>query len=260
MSDLLKLILSFLILGVGEETVEGADGEDTAAGGDGADPGEGDDTQEGGEGEDTLAAAGGDDALFDYEEEPAPKKKPEEELAEERERRIRAEAAAEELRRGAPHPSGVADNEEARIRAQEDRELNDPKADPWRKWQIGVNRAERVRDQRAQQAVAVALDTADRANFNLLATTKPQIHKRYAERVEQELQKARAQGFNPTREVLLKNLIGQDALEGKFVPRKAAAPSPRGRTQTPGARSDVATKGRLTEAQKREARLANQLI
>ena len=56
-------------------------------------------------------------------------------------------------------------------------------------------------------------------------------------------------------------MIGKDAMDGKLTPKKKAADtSTVDRGKSPGARSDVSAKGRLTESQKREKRLENVAI
>ena len=85
------------------------------------------------------------------------------------------------------------------------------------------------------------------------------IYAKYEKAVEEELTRARANGANPPRELVLDFVIGKAVREGNFkakTPAKAAIP----RGKTPGARSDTTGRASGTEHQKRAARLANVII
>ena len=108
-------------------------------------------------------------------------------------------------------------------------------------------------------ALAQAQDLSDKTAFDSKAAQNPRMQK-YAERVEQELQKMRTNGQSAPRQAIYLFLLGQDIDAGNFKPAKSAKSgalpaSARGRTT--GAKSDVDRKGAKSEAQKREARLLN---
>ena len=138
---------------------------------------------------------------------------------------------------------------------EEERKLRDPATSDLEKWQIQSNRALRTSQQQSQQALFQAQDMADKTTYQVKAASNP-VYSKYQDKVEKELDRARASGQNPPREVILQLMIGRDMLAGNF---KAAADKaktiPRGKS--PGARSDTPSRGSMTEHQKRAARLAN---
>ena len=127
------------------------------------------------------------------------------------------------------------------------------------------NRILRENAKVSRQALDTAADMRDRAEFDRLALTNPKVFKLYESKVEKALNDLRAQGQNAPRMLLLRLAIGNDVMDGKVKgkTRKAtdagAAQANAGvdRGRSPGARSDVSSKGRQTESQKRRARLEN---
>ncbi len=272
MSRKLKwLLLRYFTLGVVEGEDGGAgDAEDAGADGGAADAG----AQGGDEG--GLDDLGGGDleSLIEAGEATLPddkaaKKREADELAREREARIRAEVERDTERRlRAESGHRAQPNAEQAIFEEEQRRLADPATTEIEKWQIQSNRTLRANTQASNRAMTEAADMRDQAQFDRLAITHPKVHKAYAERVESELQKMRAQGQNAPRAALLRFILGNDMIEGKLkgkTARKPAAaaadagarPSGVSRGKPPGARSDVSAKQRQTEREKREARLAN---
>ena len=138
---------------------------------------------------------------------------------------------------------------------EEERKLRDPATTDLERWQIQSNRALRTSQQQSAQALFQAQDMADKTTYQVKAASNP-VYDKYKDKVEAELSKARAQGSNIQREVILQVLIGRDMLAGNF---KAAAAKtkakdiPRGKS--PGARSDTPSRVGGTEHQKRIARL-----
>lgn len=178
------------------------------------------------------------------------------ELKEAKEERDRLKAELEAARRQPASAPGVTD--EQRLHEQEEAKLRDGKTTELERWQINSNRTLRESKRSSAAALIQAQDLSDRTGFNQLAITNPAIHKRYAERVEAELTKMRGGGQNAPREAILRFLIGDDAIKGVLKSKKPAGKVEAqivDRGKSPGARSDVAAKGRLTEAQKREKRL-----
>jgi hypothetical protein len=270
-----RLILSFLTLGA-EAEGEG-EGEGAPAGTEGEGAGEEEGTGEGeqaaeGTGDDTL------DDLIDHVEEDAGGKTPKENAAirearrraqeaeanleRERQARIAAESRASQVTPPQTDDDRLFQAEEARLKATDITELE--------RWQIQSNRTIRANARTSSQALFAANDSSDRAAFERLEITKPKVYKRYAERVEKAVNEMRAKGQNAPRLAVLRLLIGDDIMNGKIGAKsskaKAAdtdagsASSSVSRGKTPGARSDVSSKQRLTEHQKRIARLENQRI
>lgn len=174
-----------------------------------------------------------------------------------KERAERFEREAAELRtRQAPLPNDEYAREEAK--------LNDQNTPALEKWQIQANRELRANRSASQAALAQAHDVSDRTAYTALSMANP-VAKKYEARVEEQLAKARAAGQNPSRAAILRFILGDDMLDGKF--KKKAAPaagapdkSAINRGKLPGARSDVNAKGSQTEREKRRARLENQQI
>lgn len=172
--------------------------------------------------------------------------------AEDRARADRFEREAEELRASQRRqPDPVVDEEE--------RVLRDPQATDLQKWQVQANREIRAGRTSAQHALAQAQDLSDKTAFSNLAITKPDLHKRYATRVEEEYQKLRAKGQAAPREAILRFMIGDDAMKGELKKKPAAAksePNPNlNRGRMPGARSDVSGRNSMSERDKLRKRL-----
>jgi len=258
-----KLILAFFVLGIvpGEDKGNGAD-----AGGDAGDAsGKAD---QGDAGDDNLdldaGDAGADDGAQDTDDPVALKAQ----LATERKARTDAEKRAQDeararedaQRRAAPIKTGQT--QEERVYEQEERDLADPKLDANRRWQIESNRTLRANKRASESALFQAHDVSDKTSFGQLAITKPALYKRYAERVEAEIVKMRAVGQNAAREAVLRFLIGEDALQGKFTKKAPPAEEKKGvdRGKSPGARSDVSARGVLTDRQKRAKRLEGVIL
>jgi len=245
--NLWKFILAFLRPAVDAPQPE-LELEFDAAGGDDP-PAPGDDTPP------DEDAPPPDDADFD----PAKQLEAERRARREAEEKAgRYEREMTEIRARAPHqPVPSADDDQRR---REDAILNDPKATELEKWTIQTNRALRANMTASQRALAEAQDTSDRTAFRQICATNP-VAKKYEARVEEELAKARARGQNASREAILRYMLGNDMLEGKFTRKKAAAASansagaPRG-GRLNGARSDVSGRGApMTDHEKRRARL-----
>jgi hypothetical protein len=174
--------------------------------------------------------------------------------ANERAQRLEDDVAT--LKRGAQSPS-----EEQRLRADEDRALQDPNTDAMTKWQIQANRTLRETQQEARTARNQAADMMDKATFMSKAAEDPRRAK-YGERIEKELSSLRAKGQNVDRETLYYYQLGKDIAEGKLkaAPKAKAkvADVPRGRT--PAARSDVRSGGNGKSASGARERLSNMNI
>ena len=157
--------------------------------------------------------------------------------------------------------SSAVPSEDQRLRADEDRQLQDPQTDPMVKWQINANRTLRETQQNANRALAEARDMQDRAAFMSKAAADPRRAK-YEERIEKELKSLRNKGQNVDRETLYFYQLGKDIAEGKLkaAPKKAsnAANVPRGRT--PAARSDVRSRGTSRSSSGARERLADKPI
>jgi hypothetical protein len=243
MKNLWKLILAFFILGVVADPKPEPEPDpgpelDLEAGDPEPDP------QAEPEEDDPVALKAGRDAAI-------------KEANEYKEAAERHRLEAESLRRAAPVKQGQSDDE--RLHESEEARLRDPKTTDLQRWQIESNRKLRANDRNAQATLAQAMDTNDRTSFQQLSVTKPDIYKRYSERVETELTKMRERGQAAPRAAILRFLIGEDALAGKFTKKPPAEPKKDGvdRGRSPGARSDVAARGSLTEHQKRTKRLEN---
>ena len=141
---------------------------------------------------------------------------------------------------------------------QEEEALRNPDATDWQKYAINANRASRQANATSQSALASAQDLADRTSFAAIAATKPKLFAAYKDRVEDRLKEARAQGNNPSRENILRFIVGEDMLSGKLksTDTKAAKPVAASRANV---RSDVSTSsgGRMTDQEKRAKRLEN---
>lgn len=249
MNLLLALLRRFLTLGAGEDADDAAD-----------DP------------PDTSI----DDLIDDADEpskEAATEEKPDKPAPRNRERELEADLERERARsrdleeRYAPRQRAAADPD-----AESDaKQLADAEKAGWSQDQIYWLRAQqktaaqaREANRNSQSALSEARSIADKTSFERLQTTKPGVYKRYADRVEKMYAEQMQNGRPVNRDVILKLLIGDDALKGEIKPKTKAAPDSgtkvdRGRA--PGVRSDVNGKGGgKNERDARRERLRNQHI
>ena len=182
------------------------------------------------------------------------------------EARIRAEATLEAERR---MRSTQQPTEDQRLYEQEEARLKDSEVTDLEKWQIRSNRTLRNVTQNANRTMAQAADLQDRSAFERLEITNPKVYKLYAAKVEKAKADMNAKGQDAPRLALLRFLIGNDVMDGKLksgTTRKAAAAAAAGETRgvdrgrSPGARSDVSGKGRMSDADKRKERLKGVII
>lgn len=262
MKTLWKLILAFFVLGIGPGDGKGNSGDagagdDAAGAGDGAGKAADQDELDLDAGDDAGADAGADAGDNDPVALKAARDAAKQEAADAKADAERHRQALESSRRAPPSSAPLTPDQ--RLHEQEERDLQDPKIDPNRKWQIEANRTLRANKRASENALFQAHDLADKTSFGQLALTKAAIYKRYSERVEQEIKNMREKGQNAPREAVLRFLIGQDALDGKFAKKAAVKEESKGidRGKSPGARSDVSARGTLTERQKRAKRLEN---
>lgn len=180
----------------------------------------------------------------------------EREAQETRERLMRLEAER------APLPQGRDpewDAEEARLRSADITDLE--------RWQIQSNRTLRNNTRTAQQSLLQAGEIADRTEFEKLEITKPKVYKMYKDRVEKALSDLRAKGQNAPRMAMLRLLIGDDFVNGKFKTKQAKTtttePDVKRVDRGSGAtvRSDVRAGNKArSEHEKRIERLRNVVI
>lgn len=145
---------------------------------------------------------------------------------------------------------------------RDEEKLRNPETSDLERWQIQANREVVAARRESQAALQEARDMSDRARFEAKMATDARRAK-YAERVENEIQKARSQGnMQASREDAYYWILGKDIAEGKLKAKPKAAVAanvPRGKT--PGVRSDVQGRGRpQTDHDRRRARLENQNI
>lgn len=162
------------------------------------------------------------------------------ELAEERGRR----QVLEQQHRPAPKDDGPGDD-----------------ADEMTKWAHRTGKTVSSAQATANQALAISMDTADRAQF--YTTTNPLIAK-YKDEIESTLGRVRKEGGNASRELIFHNLVGRDAVKnaGKVKPGQSAAQKrvAEARKGPASVRSDAPTGGKQTNLQKLEKKLENQRI
>lgn len=112
--------------------------------------------------------------------------------------------------------------------------VEDEHLDPDEKWRRQANEA-------IQRTQFQTFDAIDKNTYDVKALNNP-VYKRWASKVESELAKARQQGANPSRENILKFLIGEATL-GKIKAPSAKAKTPARqaaeRVTVPGGRSTV---------------------
>ena len=125
--------------------------------------------------------------------------------------------------------------EQSQRQFQQPQQQVDEYLDPDEKWR-------RDMEARSNQMYAQMADMNDRTVYASKAAVSP-VHAKYADRVEAELSKLRAQGQNAAREGILAYLIGQDAIAAQGKPTKSAqrakAQADAARGTTPGIRSNV---------------------
>jgi hypothetical protein len=140
---------------------------------------------------------------------------------------------------------------------QEEETLRNPEATDWQKYAINANRSARQANANSQNALQSAQDLADRTSFAAIAATKPKLFAAYKDRVEEKLKEARANGNNPSRENILRFIVGEDMLSGKIKSMDTKAAKPAAATRA-NVRSDVSATGwRMSEQEKRAKRLEN---
>jgi hypothetical protein len=143
--------------------------------------------------------------------------------------------------------------------AEEEARLRDPNTTDMEKWQIQSNRTIRETQAQAQGFLMQGRDDRDAAAYERKAATNPTYDK-YRDKVEAQVAKERAAGRLVQREMVLAYLVGQDIISGNLKSNKASTSKPIPRGKTTGARSDTPRTGRMTDAQKRAARLQDQII
>lgn len=99
-------------------------------------------------------------------------------------------------------------------------------------------------------------DTSEFSSFHSKANSHP-VYKEYAEKVENALRALRSKGQNSSREMILRVLLGEDALK-QYDKRKAGPAGPAKKSTTVPSRSDAGA-GRVN-GKTSEERLRNQLI
>jgi hypothetical protein len=163
-----------------------------------------------------------------------------------------ARRQADEVRNRQPAPV------DAQMQREEER-LRDPNTTEMERWQIEANRTLRATQQEARQAMFQAQDLSDRTRFESKFTSDPRRAK-YADRVEEEIQKARSRGqMNASREDAYFWMLGKDIADGKLKPKAKTSTAPNvNRGKPAGVRSDVQGRGRpSSDHDKRRARLEN---
>lgn len=166
----------------------------------------------------------------------------------EREARIRAEERARVV---TPAPAQTVDPDYDR-EEQQLRELKSSGATPealyWAQFRIDTERRARATDRKLSQVAIDSQDAADRLAFRHFESAKPNLYKRYGERVEKLAGEYRAKGQVVPREAILKMLVGDDMVNGTIKPtaKRPATTGPDGkviRGQPQQVRSDVQGKG-----------------
>jgi hypothetical protein len=182
------------------------------------------------------------------------------------EARIRAEATLEAERRMRTTPQ---ESDDQRLYQAEEARLRDPEVPDIEKWQIKSNRTLRANTLASNRAMSTAADMQDQSAFNRLEISNPKVFKLYSGKVEKALADMRARGQDAPRLALLRFLIGNDVIEGNLksgTSKKAAAATELNKSagvdrgRSPGARSDVSGRGKMSEHEKRKERLRGQPI
>lgn len=152
------------------------------------------------------------------------------------------------------------DREEQQL-AEARRQGADQNTVQWMQWQIDTNRRVRAAERTAQSATIENRELADRSEFSRLEISDPKTYKAYKDRVEKFISDARAQGnAAPQRMLVLKYLIGDDAMNGRNAPKPKGDTAPGktvDRTRIPSTRGDVNAKASKNERDARRARLEN---
>lgn len=166
----------------------------------------------------------------------------------------RARELEERFNRQSAGPSAAE-----RQQADEEARLRDPNTTDMEKWQIQSNRTIRETQAQAQGFLMQGRDDRDAAAYERKAATNPTYDK-YRDKVEAQVASERKAGRLVQREMVLAYLVGQDIINGNLKSNKASVNKPIPRGKTTGARSDTPRTGRMTDAQKRAARLQDQII
>jgi len=236
MSKLLKRLLGLLYPGIDGEPDDGPDPSDTDA----PDPDLADD--------DDLPELDGPD-------DPPARAASRRSAADERLDRVEAELETRKRAFEASQRTPAVDPEFTR----EEERLRNPELTDMERWQINANRTLRATQHQAAQALQEARDMADRTRFESKLNSDPRRAK-YAERVETEIQKARAAGnTQASREDAYYWMLGKDIADGKLKAKPKASSTPNvNRGKPAGVRSDVQGRGRpSSDRDKRAARLAD---
>lgn len=146
-----------------------------------------------------------------------------------------------------------------RQQSEEDARLRDPNTTDMEKWQIQSNRTIRETQAQAQGFLMQGRDDRDAAAYERKAATNSTYDK-YRDKVEAQVAQERKAGRLVQREMVLAYLVGQDIISGNLKSNKASTAKPVPRGKPTGARSDTPRSGRMSDAQKRAARLQDQII
>lgn len=142
--------------------------------------------------------------------------------------------------------------------AEEDAQLRDPNTTELDRWRIQSNQRMRASEAQAQGFLMQGRDDRDAASYERKAATNP-VYDKYRDKVEAAVTQERKAGKLVQREMVLAYLLGQDVLNSNLKSKTTSTkPVPRGKTT--GARSDTPRTGSMTDAQKRAARLQDQII
>ena len=179
-----------------------------------------------------------------------------------REERQRAEAraeAAERFAREVAQPLMPRGPTPEQVQwQQEQQRLADPTTSDIEKWQIDANRHMRQQAANTQRLHMETMERADRTEYAIKAAKNP-LYEKYADKVETKLQEMRGRGYNDSRENVLKYLIGEDMVGGKF---RSGSPKTNtvARGKSPGVRSDVSAKSGQSKAAQLAKRLEGKFI
>lgn len=194
----------------------------------------------------------------------APPRRAASHVAELRRRTQEAERKAEEADRRAREVLERLDRQAAgpsqaeREAMDEEAKLRDPNTSDMEKWQIRSNQTIRATQAQAQGFLMQGRDDRDAAAYERKAATNSTYDK-YRDKVEAQVAAERKAGRLVQREMVLAYLVGQDIINGNLKSKTASSkPVPRGKPT--GARSDTPRQGSMTDAQKRAARLQDQII
>lgn len=203
-----------------------------------------------------------DDDLPDMDDDPAPAARTSSRRSDADDRLARLEAEVERRGRLATEAeSRRAPTVDPQWQRDEER-LRNPETSELERWQIQANREVVAARRESQLALQEARDMADRTRFESKLNSDPRRAK-YAERVETEIQKARAAGnMQASREDAYYWMLGKDIADGKLKAKPKASGAPNvNRGKPAGVRSDVQGRGRpQSDREKRAARLAEMNI